>query len=317
MHGFSIANDGTGPLATNNQPPSSGLHQTSSVLAIVPHYKCEPWLSDCLDSLVRQTHPLDGIVVIDDGSGAPPTDIVRQFPAVTLLASSENVGPYRLTQTVIEQTTYDAYLLQDADDWSAPERLALLLAAAARLGAELVGCQGWRVLDEEGEVVPLTYPLDVNAALEEWPMRYALLHPSSLVARGLVTRLGGYATGLRFGGDLEFLHRAAYAARVVNIPQFVYYKRIRPGALTSRPDTGLASPARQALRQIENARAHANAVRAAAGEPPDLRPMATADPIPLQDLSGPSLRPATSGFAPDVPERDGQNVASGYAPAAC
>src|SRR5215213_9728206 len=120
MGGFSVANDAAGQLATTNQPPSSGLHQTSSALAIVPHYKCEPWLSDCLDSLVRQTHPLDGIVVIDDGSGSPPTDIVRQFPDVTLLASSENVGPYRITQTVIDQTNFDAYLLQDADDWSAP-----------------------------------------------------------------------------------------------------------------------------------------------------------------------------------------------------
>src|SRR4051794_27209921 len=190
MGGFSVAKDGAGPLATNNQAPSSGLHQASSVLAIVPHYKCEPWLSDCLDSLVRQTHPLDGIAVIDDGSGAPPTDIVRRFPAVTLLASSENVGPYRLTQTVIEQTNYDAYLLQDADDWSAPLRLHQLLTAAERTGAELIGCQGYRVLCREAEVVPLTYPLDVNAVLAREPTRYALLHPTSLVARDLVARIG-------------------------------------------------------------------------------------------------------------------------------
>ena len=150
MSGFMVPTDRAGPPAPPNQGPPIAACRSSSVLAIVPHYKCEPWISDCLDSLVRQTHPLDGIVVIDDGSGAPPTDIVRRFPAVTLLASSENVGPYRLTQTVIDQTDYDAYLLQDADDWSAPLRLHQLLTAAEQTGAELIGCQGYRVLCREG-----------------------------------------------------------------------------------------------------------------------------------------------------------------------
>jgi glycosyltransferase involved in cell wall biosynthesis len=268
----------------------------------VPHYQCEPWLGDCLDSLVRQTRPPDGIVVIDDGSGSPPSDIVRQFPEVTLLASAENVGPYRITQAVIDQTSYDAYLLQDADDWSAPLRLHQLLTAAERTGAELIGCQGYRVLCRETEVVPLTHPLDVNAALKEWPTWYALLHPTSLVSRDLVLRIGGYATGLKFGGDGEFLHRATHAARVINIPQFAYFKRVWSGALTSRPDTSLTSPARKELNEIEGARARATAARAASGEELDLRPMLTAGPISLTHVVGPRLRPTTGGSCRDKDE---------------
>jgi glycosyltransferase involved in cell wall biosynthesis len=263
------------------------------VLAIVPHYQCDAWLGDCLDSLVRQTRPLDGIVVIDDGSGSPPTDIVRQFPAVTLLASAENVGPYRLTQAVIDQTDYDAFLLQDADDWSAPTRLHLLLAAAERTGAELIGCQAYRVIYPQLELKSKTYPLDVNAALAAWPTWYALLHPTSLVSRDLVVRIGGYATGLKFGGDREFLHRATHTARIVNIPQFAYFKRVWPGALTSRPDTGLASSARSEFMRFEDNRARATAARAASGEQLDLRPMLTAEPISLTYILGPHLRLST------------------------
>ena len=136
--------DSKAMLVHQRQRPGPLLHRGSSVLAIVPHYQCDAWLGDCLDSLVRQTRPLEGIVVINDDHGSPPTDIVRHFPTVTLLASAENVGPYRLTQAVIDQTGYDAYLMQDADDWSAPRRLELLLAAAERTGAELIGCQGYR-----------------------------------------------------------------------------------------------------------------------------------------------------------------------------
>jgi glycosyltransferase involved in cell wall biosynthesis len=212
------------------------------VLAIVPHYQCDAWLGDCLDSLVRQTRPLDGIVVIDDGSGSPPTDIVRQFPAVTLLASAENVGPYRLTQAVIDQTDYDAFLLQDADDWSAPTRLHLLLAAAERTGAELIGCQAYRVIYPQLELKSKTYPLDVNAALAAWPTWYALLHPTSLVSRDLVVRIGGYATGLKFGGDREFQASLARGTDVktryrsgILRPQRVHAVRGQPRSRNGRP----------------------------------------------------------------------------------
>lgn len=279
-------------------PPGAGLRRSSSVLAVVPHRESASWLAGCLDSLLRGTRPPDGIVVVDDASSTPPVDVVRRFPAVTLLAAAENVGPYRLVQAVIEQTGYDAYLFQDADDWSTPDRLELLLAEAERTGAELIGCQAYRVLCDEGEVVPVTYPLDVNAALVSWPTWYALLHPTSLVARDLVIRIGGFATGLKFGGDLEFLHRAAHSARVVNIPQFAYLKRVHGDALTAHPETGLTSRARKAFQQAENDRARALAAHVDARQEPDLRPMTVAGRIPLTHLSGPKLRSAVAGTWP-------------------
>jgi glycosyltransferase involved in cell wall biosynthesis len=268
------------------------LSLQSTVLGIVPHFKCEPWLDDCLDSLIQQTRPLDGIVVIDDGSDDPPVDIVSRFPTVTLLASPENAGPYRLSQEVIASTRYDAYCFQDADDWSLPNRLELLLREAERTGAELVGCQGFRLIGVEGEAVPMTYPLDVNAALEANPRYHAIMHPSSVVSRDLVQRIGGYASGMKFAGDTEFEHRATYATRIVNVPQFAYVIRNRENSLTSSPSTGLRSPDRRALKDLEFERADGNAARVKAGEPPDLRPLVTAPPLPLRHLAGPKLRGA-------------------------
>ena len=294
MSGFAVPTAGVASPVPSNEGPPSRLTRSSSVLAMVPHYRCEPWLGDCLDSLVRQTRPPDGIVVIDDGSGAPPIDIVRQFPAVTLLTSSENVGPYRLSQTVIEQTGYDAYLFQDADDWSGPTRLELVLAEAERTGAELIGCQGYRVLCEQGEMVPLIYPLDGNLALKKDPKRHVLLHPGSLVSRDLVLRIGGFSTAQKFGADTEFQHRAAYVSRVVSIPQFVYFRRNRAGSLTSSLDTGLASPLREELRRIEVNRAQTNAALVAQGLQPNLGPLTVAEPISLAYLEGPRMRSATA-----------------------
>src|SRR5262245_53384584 len=96
------------------------LSPASSVLAVVPHFRCEAWLPDCIESLLAQTRRPEGVVVVDDASGEPPVEIVQRYPDVILLAAAENVGPYCLMQSVVANTAYDAYMFQDADDWSLP-----------------------------------------------------------------------------------------------------------------------------------------------------------------------------------------------------
>jgi hypothetical protein len=76
------------PRFVGGQPNSirkaSTVPSRPSVLAVIPHYRCERWLDKCLTSLIEQTVPLDGIAVIDDASSQPPLEIVQRFPTVTL-----------------------------------------------------------------------------------------------------------------------------------------------------------------------------------------------------------------------------------------
>jgi glycosyltransferase involved in cell wall biosynthesis len=287
------------------------LGPQSSVLAVIPHYRCEEWLDDCLASLVNQTRSLDGIVVIDDASDDPPLRTVQRYPEVTLLHADRNVGPYRLVQQVIEETDYDAYLFQDADDWSAPERLELLLRGAERCEAELIGTQEIRVFCDEPEVVPIPWPLDVHAEFEERATAFPLLHPTSLVSRDLVLALGGFASGLRFSGDAEFLRRARFVSHVANIPEYLYYRRIREGSLTTAPATNLQSPERKRVMEMLWERARRNADLVAGGSKPELEPCRTAPRVGLAHLAGPSLRGAGRPVS-----RQGASSVSGSEPGA-
>jgi hypothetical protein len=277
--------DGVGTPPAVAGPPR--LQRGSRVLAIVPHYRCEAWLGPCLRSLTRQTRPAQSIVVVDDASPTPPRDIVAAFPGVTLLCSRENVGPFRLVQTVIEKTRFDAYMFQDADDWSANDRLALLLDGAERTGAELIGCQELR-FDLPHGVSAHCYVPNAGRSLAA-VQRYSILHPTSLVSRDLVGRSGGFATGLKFGGDLEFQLRAHHFGHVINIERYGYFRRQREGSLWTSPETGRHSAIRQAqVNQIVD-RARANARAVALGQAPDLRPFRHAGPIALEHLLGPVL----------------------------
>jgi hypothetical protein len=274
------------------------LTRSSSIAAVVPHYRCEQWLEESVRSLLAQTRPLQAIIVVDDGSASLPIEIVHNFPAVTLLCSPHNVGPFRLVQQVIEDTNFDGYLFQDADDWSAPGRLALLLAEAERSGAELIGSQAMRVHTDGLDAEPVLFPSDPATSLAERPFGYPLLHPSSLVSRALLTRIGGFASGLRYSGDSEFLRRAVHTATVRNIPAASYVWRRRPESLTTSPETGSHSANRVALRRALARRSRQALAAVRAGRQPDLAPYATAPPVTLLYASGPPIGAHDGGAPP-------------------
>jgi hypothetical protein len=296
--------ESAGPRDTARLGPSS------SVCAVIPHYACEAWLGQAIESLLTQTRPPEAVVVVDDGSAVAPIDVVAGFPGVTLVGTADNGGPYSAIQAVIDAVEADAFVFQDADDWSAPDRLDTLVELAAATGAELVGSHEVRVL-AGGRVQPVRYPLDVNAALAADPTAFPLLHPTSLIARRLVVRLGGFATGMRFSGDEELLRRAAHVARIANADHFGYFRRKREGSLTTTPTTGLGSPARRAVQAALAERARANAATARTGGRPDLRPWRTGQPVALHHLAGPPL-----GSLGNLALRGGGRRARGHARAA-
>lgn len=266
------------------------LRPDARILGVIPYYQAEEYLEAAVDSLVRQSRPLDGIVVIDDCSSTPPTSTLAKFPSVTLLRSEENSGPYRLIQEVISNTDYDAYLFQDADDWSAPNRLDVLLDLAVRTGKELIGSQGHRLIVDEGEVVLYQHPIDPERTFQTTPKSKPVHHPTSLVTRDLIQRTGGFSTGLPFSGDTEFLRRAATIGPIANTAEFIYVYRTRSDSLTGSEETGIHTAVRRELWAIQHPRAQWIADRVAAGLGPVLAPMAVTNPVTLAHVSGPALR---------------------------
>ncbi|MEZ4529458.1 MAG: sulfotransferase [Thermomicrobiales bacterium] len=265
------------------------LRPDARILGVIPYYEAEEYLEAAIDSLVRQSRPLHGIVVIDDCSSTPPTRTLEKFPGVTLLRSDENSGPYRMIQEVISNTGYDAYLFQDADDWAADNRLEILLDLATRTGKELIGSQGHRLIVDEGEVVLYQHPLNPELTFQNTPKSKPVHHPTSLVTRDLIMRSGGFANALPYSGDTEFLRRAATIGPIANTAEFIYVYRTRSDSLTGSEETGVHTAVRRELWAIQHPRAQWIAERANAGLGPVLAPMAVTSPPTLTHLSGPAL----------------------------
>jgi hypothetical protein len=275
------------PATPSARPPIS---RASRVLAVVPYYACEEWLALALSSLAAQTRPPDAVVVVDDGSPVSPRDVVAGFPNVTLVRAEAHGGQWQMIQRIIDLTDFDAYLHQDADDFSSDDRLELLLDAGERTGASLIGTQALQLDWMSGRCSLFSCPTTVPRPSREHD--YSVLHPTSIVTKALVERVGGFATALPFGGDTEFQHRVRFTgAGIANVPRCCYFKIVHSNALTVASHTGMSSPAREQFRRQLKSRFASYFDAATPSTAPDLSPLAVAPPVALRRICGPPLGP--------------------------
>jgi hypothetical protein len=275
-------------------PLKTYISRNSRILVVIPHWRSEQYLERCLQSISRQTRVPDAICVIDDCSERIPRDVVSGFRGVSLYRAQQNVGPYELVQAVVNRTDFDAICFLDSDDWCAEDRLEHQLCMAELHCADLLGSQEVRFDESTGQFSAAHYPANVNAALQ-LRASYSLLHPSSIISRHLIVRLGGFS-GMRFSGDLELLHRAVFAGRVINTDGFSYFRRVRRDSLTSASETGLHTDARRAIETEVVKRWKLNIERSKSGETCDLTPLWPCKGVQLDHLIGPKLGTRNKAF---------------------
>lgn len=91
-----------------------------AISIVVPAYNKEPYIKQCMDSLVNQTLKDIEIIVVDDASTDNTLQILRDYEhkdsRVKIIAKALNGGLHMARKTAVEATTGDYVLFVDADD---------------------------------------------------------------------------------------------------------------------------------------------------------------------------------------------------------
>lgn len=181
---------------------------------IIPTYNRRDLLPRAIDSVLAQTHPVDEIVVIDDGSTDGTGDMLQQrygdrvrhvWQANAGVSAARNHG-MRLAR--------GRYLaLLDSDDTWLPAKTALQLAfLEAHPDFGMVLCDVERV-DGEYRHIDVFRRRDVIRE-DGWALRWLIHNPalvpaSAMLRRQVVEQIGGFDEALRTAEDLEFHLRVA------------------------------------------------------------------------------------------------------------
>lgn len=123
----------------------AGLRPRVSV--VMANFNGGKYLLDAIRSIQEQTERDLEIIVSDDASTDDSVQIVTRLQAsdlrIRLLRSDCNRGPAAARNSAIDVATGEWIAIMDSDDLMHPERLATLLTAATRDGADIVADNLW------------------------------------------------------------------------------------------------------------------------------------------------------------------------------
>ena len=214
-----------------------GLQAAPTVSVIIPVWNVEPYLRECLDSVLGQSIGLERLEVIavddgsTDGSGALLDDYAARCPRVRVFHQPNSGGPGRPRNVGLDHANGTYVFFLDADDYLGPEALERLVAMAERNGSDIVL---GKMVGVDGRPVPMgAFRRNLERAHVE--QVYSTLTALKLFRRAFLERLRlRFEEGLPGGEDGLFTARAYLEAETISVvaDYDCYYCRERLGSQT-------------------------------------------------------------------------------------
>lgn len=117
------------------------------VSVVVPIYKVERYLRQCVDSILAQTLREIEVILVDDGSPDNCPAMVDEYAARdprVVAVHQPNGGYGKAVNAGIARATAPYIGVIESDDWIEPTMYEKLYKRACETGADLVKCRFWR-----------------------------------------------------------------------------------------------------------------------------------------------------------------------------
>lgn len=207
---------------------------------IVPVYKVEAYLSECIESIIHQTYRDLEIILVDDGSPDKCGEICDRYAAKDeriRVIHKKNEGVARARNDGIECADGDYISFIDSDDWIAENAYEVLYQGLKQYDADCSVGKCVTVIDKNGNLTSKkskASPISCETSLEA--MKRVLLNGSAVWNRLFKREV---FQNIRFPLDrinddeVTALHAYAECKKIVFLNQETYYYRIRPNSITT------------------------------------------------------------------------------------
>lgn len=177
------------------------------VTVVIVNWNGERFLNRCLTALTGQTVPPHEIILVDNASSDASLDIVRRFPAVRLLAQTENLGFARGNNLAIAATDVQSewIALLNPDAYAEAGWLENLLSAVGSypdfdvFGSKLVNAADPSVLDGAGDgyhisglVWRMGHGVNDSAIFDQAKEVFSPCAAAALYRRSALLEVGGF-----------------------------------------------------------------------------------------------------------------------------
>ena len=203
------------------------------VSIIVPVYKAEKYIHQCIDSLLAQTYRNIEVILVDDGSPDHCGKICDEYAAKDYrvkVIHQQNGGVSVARQTGIDHATGEYSIHADPDDWVGLNMLEELVAKAVADNADMVICDFYRESKSDRIHVCQNPGDDLSASAVLRKILSQQLHGScwnKLVNRSRIEGIGFTPEDLCILEDeLYNIRILARKIKVSYLPKALYHYRI-------------------------------------------------------------------------------------------
>jgi glycosyltransferase involved in cell wall biosynthesis len=209
----------------------------------VPVYNGERYVAATLDSLLAQTFGDFELIICDNASVDRTEQICRAYAdkdaRVRYVRNAKNLGAARNYRLAFELSSGEYFRWANADDLFAAEGLARCVAVLDQQPSAILAYPRTKFIDEQGRVISEyadNLHLQSSRASERFIEVFKRLGYVNVIY-GLMRADTLRRTGLFRGfpqGDVALVAELALYGTFCEIPEFLFFRRFHPGALSSR-----------------------------------------------------------------------------------
>jgi len=208
------------------------------VSVIMPVYNGSKYLTEAIDSILRQTFNDFEFLIVDDGSSDNSLEIIRSYqdPRIRVIQNPQNLGISASLNNGIFAAQGEYIARMDCDDISLGDRFQKQIDFLDSHPEVIIVGSNMNIIGSlfnQKLRYPLTHDDIVNSMLTSNPMG----HPSVMFRRVDVSKLGGYRSMKEWNKvstedyDL-WLRMVAANYRLANLPECLMNYRIHANSLT-------------------------------------------------------------------------------------
>lgn len=225
---------------------------------IVPIYKVEKYIRQCVDSIINQTYEDIEIILVDDGSPDNCPQICDDYAKTdsrVKVVHKENGGLMSARQAGLKAATGEYIGFVDGDDWIEPDMYEQFAAVIEKYNPDMALCEFYFAYPQKDELSSqkLSKPYFEKADMEN-EIYPTMLFKDTFYSFGinpccwskvfkkeiLEHNLNKVTTKIRIGEDAAFVYPCLLEAEnIAYVDKFLYHYRINQESMTKAYDVNM------------------------------------------------------------------------------
>jgi glycosyltransferase involved in cell wall biosynthesis len=212
-----------------------------NISVVMAVYNGEQYVEHSINSILEQTYQDFELIVVDDGSTDSTWDILQSFSdsRMKIFRLSPNGGAAKAMNYAVLQSSGKWIAIQDADDWSHPDRLTVQAKYVgdhpkiAVLGTR-ISCFGDKNISTD-HLERAEKLLNRTGRKKMYKERYSicpLCHGTALISKAKFLEAGGYDTSYKITYDYDLWLKLFQLGRIQKIRKVLYHYRLHEESLS-------------------------------------------------------------------------------------